>query len=106
MASVPEDLRGRFRVDFTLIRLFLAQRRGDLPAVVEEARPLLAAAEDAVPPGLSEDLRALALVTLGAAELWALRAAEAERHLEQGASLARQIGRPWLEVSGLARTSP
>ena len=99
---VPEDRRGRFRVDVALIRLFLAQRRGDLPAVVEEARPLLAAAADAAPPGLSEDLHALALVTLGAAELWALQPAEAERHLEQGVALARRIGRPWLELSGLA----
>jgi LuxR family transcriptional regulator, maltose regulon positive regulatory protein len=45
---------------------------------------------------------ALALVTLGAAELWALQPAEAERHLEQGVALARRIGRPWLELSGLA----
>jgi LuxR family maltose regulon positive regulatory protein len=86
------------------MRLLLAQRRGDLPAVVEQAQLLLAQDEaaDAALPGRRQDLRALALVSLGTAELWALRGSEAERYLEQGADLARWIGRPWLEVSALA----
>jgi LuxR family maltose regulon positive regulatory protein len=86
------------------MRLMLAQRRGDLPAVVEEAQRLLSPDESAEPalPGRCQDLHALALISLGTAELWALRASEAERHLEQGAALARQIGRPWLGVSALA----
>jgi LuxR family transcriptional regulator, maltose regulon positive regulatory protein len=104
MTSVPPDRRGRFQVNLAIMRLFLAQRRGDLPAVVEEARRLLGPDEaaDTALPGLGQDLRALALVILGTAELWALRAEEAARHLDQGAALARRIGRPWLEVSALA----
>jgi len=104
MASVPADRRGRFQVNLAITRLMLAQRRGDLPAVVEEAQRLLAPGEsaDTAPPGRCQDLRALALVSLGTAELWALRANEAEGHLEQGVALARQIGRPWLGVSALA----
>jgi LuxR family transcriptional regulator, maltose regulon positive regulatory protein len=104
MMSVPADRRGRFQVNLAIMRLMLAQRRGDLPAVVEEAQQLLAPDEsaDATLPERCRDLRALALVSLGTAELWALRASEAERHLEQGADLARRIGRPWLEVSALA----
>jgi len=47
-------------------------------------------------------LRALALVSLGSTELWAARFAEAERHLERGVALARRIGRPYLEFTGLA----
>ena len=72
--------------------------------MVEEAQRLLAPHEaaDAALPARCQDLRALALVNLGTAELWALRVEEAERHLEQGAALARQIGRPWLEVIALA----
>jgi LuxR family transcriptional regulator, maltose regulon positive regulatory protein len=100
MTSVPADRRGRFQVNLAIMRLCLAQRRGDLPAVVKEAQRLLA--PDAALPGLSQDLRALALISLGTAELWALQAAEAERHLDQAAALARRIGRPWLEVSALA----
>jgi LuxR family maltose regulon positive regulatory protein len=86
------------------LRLFLAQRRGDLPAVIEEAQRLLAPAEapDAAQPGQGEELRGMALVTLGAAELWAFRADEAERHFQQGAALGRRIGRPRLEVIALA----
>jgi LuxR family maltose regulon positive regulatory protein len=104
MAAVPADRRGRFQVNLAIMRLSLAQRRGDLPAVVEEARRLLAPDEPAGAglAGVGQDLRAAALVTLGTAELWALKADQAERHLEQGAALARRIGRPWLEVSALA----
>jgi LuxR family maltose regulon positive regulatory protein len=105
--SVPADGRRRFQVNLAIMRLFLSQRRGDLPAVTKEAQRLLAPAEpaDAVQSGLGEDLRALALVSLGAAELWALRAEEAERHLEQGSAIARRIGQPWLEVGGLAHAA-
>jgi LuxR family transcriptional regulator, maltose regulon positive regulatory protein len=48
------------------------------------------------------ELRALALVSLGIAELWSSRVDEAEAHLERGIALARRIGRPFLEISGWA----
>jgi LuxR family maltose regulon positive regulatory protein len=54
-----------------------------------------------VPPGLSQDLRALALVSLGSAEVWTTRLEEAHRHLEEGVALARRNGRPFLEFTGL-----
>ena len=60
-------------------------------------RPL-AEAPDAAQPGLGEELRALALISLGIAEFWAARFEEAERHLEQGVALARRIGRPYPRV--------
>jgi LuxR family maltose regulon positive regulatory protein len=47
-------------------------------------------------------LRALALISLGGAAVWTTRFEEAERHLDQGVALARRIGRPFLEFSGLA----
>ena len=77
-----------------MVRLLLAQQHGHLPAVAEEARRLqdLAEAPDAVQPGLDEDLHALALTSLGIAEVWAGRFEEAEPHLEQGVALARRIG--------------
>ena len=87
-----------------VVRLLLARQRGDLPAAAEEARRLHAAAEarDGARQGRGEDLRALALISLGTAEASAARFEEAERHLEQGIALARRIGRPYLEFTGLA----
>src|SRR6266568_2614236 len=51
--------------------------------------------------GLGEDLRALALINLGIAEYGTARFEGAEPHLEQGVALARRIGRPYLEFTGL-----
>jgi len=82
----------------------LSRQHGNLPVVAEEARRLQALTEapDAVPSGLGEDLRALALVNLGITEYWGGRLEEAEPHLEHGITLARKIGRPYLEFLGLA----
>ena len=101
-ASVPADRRGRFTVMLAMLRLCVSSRRGDRPAVVEQAQRLLAPAKAA---DAGEDLRALTLLNLGAAELWSLRAEEAERHLELSAALARRIGRPFLEASALAHSA-
>ena len=107
-ASVPAGRRGQAHLLLGVVRLLLARQRVNLPAVAEEARRLQALTEapDAVPAGLSEELRALALVNLGITEYWGGRLAEAEPHLEHGITLARKIGRPYLEFLGLAhRTS-
>ena len=112
-ASVPSDRRGRFEVVLAILRLTVASHRGDLPAVVDQSQRLLAPgkaakAADAVPQattGVGDDLRALTLVSLGAAELWSLRPEEAERHLELAVALARRIGRPFLEASALAHSA-
>src|SRR6201986_1657670 len=106
--SVPAGRRGQAHLLLGVVRLLLARQRGNLPAVAEEARRLQALTEapDAVPAGLGEELRALALINLGITEYWGGRLAEAEPHLEQGITLARKIGRPYLEFLGLAhRTS-
>ena len=103
MAAVPADRRGRVQVMLAVLRLFLARRFADFPVVAEEAQRLLAVtdAADAGPIGLSEDLRAAASISLGIAEMWALRFEDAERHLKRGVALARRIGRPYLEFTGL-----
>jgi LuxR family transcriptional regulator, maltose regulon positive regulatory protein len=117
LESVPAPRRGRSQVVLAVVRMRLARQRGDITAVAEEAERLLAPAVTAEPgqydpaqydrapvarAGLGEDLRALALINLGAAELWTSRLDEAGRHLADGIALARQIGRPYLEVVGLA----
>jgi LuxR family maltose regulon positive regulatory protein len=103
-ASVPAGRRRRVQVLLGMAGLLLARQRGDLPVVAEEARRLQAAAEtpDAARPGLGEDLRTLALINLGIAEYATARFEEAEPHLEQGVALARRIGRPYLDFTGLA----
>jgi LuxR family maltose regulon positive regulatory protein len=107
-ASVPAGRRGHAGLLLAVVRLLLARQRENLPSVAEGAQKLQAAAEapEAAPPGLGEDLSALALISLGVAEYRAARYAEAERHLEQGVTLARRIGRPFLEFTGLAHQAP
>jgi LuxR family transcriptional regulator, maltose regulon positive regulatory protein len=105
--SVPADRRGRFEVMLTVLRLYLARQRGDLSALAEAADRLLAAVEISGESqlDLGADLRALTLISLGIAEVWAFRFKDANQHLEQGVALAHQIGRPYLELTGLAHES-
>jgi LuxR family maltose regulon positive regulatory protein len=103
LAPVPDGRQGQAQVLLGMVQLLHARQRGDRPAVAEQAQRLQALAEapEAAQPGLGEDLRALALISLGGAEFWVARFEEAERHLEQGVALARRIGRPYLEFTGL-----
>jgi len=103
-ASVPGARHGQAQLLLGVARLLLARQRADLPTAVEEARRLKAMAESPDPeqPALGEDLRALALISLGSAELRAARFEDADRHLEYGVALARQIERPFLEFTALA----
>src|SRR5262245_279776 len=102
-ALVPEGRRGQAQLLGGMVRLLLARQRGNRSVVAEEAGRLQAAAEalEAAQPALGEELRALALISLGSAEYWAARFEDAERYLEQGIALARRIGRPYLEFTGL-----
>ncbi len=107
-ASVPASRRGRQQVLVGVARLLAGRQRGNLPAVAEQARQLQVATEapDAVEPGLGEDLRALALINLGITEVWTTRFDQARWDLGQGVALARRIGRPFLEFTGLAYQAP
>jgi LuxR family maltose regulon positive regulatory protein len=104
LASVPDDRRERSQVVLAVVRMRLARQRGDLAAAAEQAQQLLApaGAADSARLGLGEDLRALALINLGIAEVWTARFDEADRHLDQGIALAHRTGRPFVEVTGLA----
>jgi LuxR family transcriptional regulator, maltose regulon positive regulatory protein len=103
-APVPEGRQGQAQLLLGIVRLLLARQCGNRPAVAEEAQRLeaMAEGEDAAQPGLGEELRALALITLGSAEHWAT-GEDAGRYLEPGLTLARRIGRPYLEFTGLAQ---
>jgi LuxR family transcriptional regulator, maltose regulon positive regulatory protein len=107
-ASVPDGRRAQLDVLLWIVRLLLARQRGDPQAVAEQTRRLQAPEAlryDAAPAaraGLGEELRALAMISLGSAQAWATWHEDAERHLKQGVALARRAGRPYLEFSGLA----
>jgi LuxR family maltose regulon positive regulatory protein len=104
--ALPDRLR-RLRVTIAALKLSLARRRGNLADVAEQAKFL--ASPVSGPSGediaLGSDLRAVALMNLGTAEAWTLGLPDAERHLEEGAVLAREIGRPYLEVGCLAQVA-
>ena len=98
------DRRAHLQLVLVIVRLSIASHRGDLEAVVEQAHRLLAPAEgpDVSQVGLSDELRALAMLEFGVAELWTGRFAAAERHLEQALAMAQRIERPFLELGAVA----
>ena len=93
------------RVAIAALKLSLARRRGHLAGVLEQVRflnsPVSGQSDEDI--ALGSDLRAVALMNLGTVEAWSLALPDAERHLQEGAILAREIGRPYLEVSCLAQ---
>ncbi len=98
--------RGEYgRLLHGVVRLLLDRQRGNLPAVAADVRELQAMTEvaDASRPGLGADLRALALISLGSTQYWAAAPEDAARHLDSGVALARRIGRPYLEFTGLVQ---
>ena len=103
--TAPPDRQRRLRVAVASLQLALARRRGDLAGVMEQARflasPVTGPSDEDI--ALGSDLRAVALMNLGTAEAWTLGLPDAERHLREGAVLAREIGRPYLEVGCLAQ---
>ena len=103
-ATAPPDRQRRLQVAIASLRLSLARRRGHLAGVLENVRfldsPLTGQSDEDI--ALGSDLRAVALMNLGTVEAWTLALPDAERHLRQGAALAREIGRPYLEVGCLS----
>jgi LuxR family maltose regulon positive regulatory protein len=106
-SAEPADRGEHLQVQLAGLRLLLARHRGDLPAVVDGARRLLAPTEaaDFAQGAFGKEWAALAFIELGIAETWTGRLHDAERHLDRGAALARRIGRPILEVIGLAHAA-
>jgi LuxR family maltose regulon positive regulatory protein len=103
--TAPPERQRRLRVAVAALQLSLARRRGDLVGVVEQvsflASPVTGQSDEDI--ALGSDLRAVALMNLGTAEAWSLGLPDAERHLREGAILARETGRPYLEVGCLAQ---
>ncbi len=103
--TAPPGRQRRLRVAIASLKLSLARRRGHFAGVIEQAKflasPLTGQSDEDI--ALGSDLRAVALMNLGIVEAWSLGLPDAERHLQEGAVLARNIGRPYLEVACLAQ---
>jgi LuxR family maltose regulon positive regulatory protein len=104
ITSTPPDRRHRLEVAIAALKLSLARKRGHLAGVVEQVRflasPITGQSDEDI--ALDSDLRAVALMNLGTVEAWSLGNRDSQRHLQEGADLARKIGRPYLEVACLA----
>ena len=105
LVAAPPDRRHRIQVGIASVKLSLARRRGHLAGVVEQATflasPVTGQSDEDI--ALDSELRTVALMNLGIVEVWFLRLEDGERHLREGADLARKIGRPYLEVGCLAQ---
>jgi LuxR family maltose regulon positive regulatory protein len=101
--TTPPDRQRRLRVAIASLKLSLAGRRGHLAGVTDQvtflASPVTGQSDEEI--ALGSDLRAVALMNLGIVEAWS-GLPDAERHLQEGAALARDIGRPYVEVGCLA----
>jgi LuxR family transcriptional regulator, maltose regulon positive regulatory protein len=91
--TVDPQRRARFDVLLAANKLSLARRRGDFRDVTAHVESL------ARPDGaLGADLRAVALMNLGIAEMWSLALDDARGHLEEAAAIAHNADRAYLEV--------
>ena len=100
LPGAPASRRRRLQVAIASLRLALARRSGQFTEVIEQVNLLdhSVAEESAELIAMGSELRGVALMNLGIVETWSGRRIDAERHLSEGAALARAIGRPYLEV--------
>jgi LuxR family maltose regulon positive regulatory protein len=103
-SEVLAERQQQFAVMLAVVQLALARRRGDLESALHHVSPLLEPVEAGSVTELRmiNDARAVALMNLGIVELWSFRLDDAERHLEQGLALARQIDRPYVQIGCLS----
>jgi LuxR family maltose regulon positive regulatory protein len=99
--SAPPARHRRLEVAIASVRLALARRSGRFAEVIDQVNLLDASISDESNDqiAMGSERRAVALLNLGIVETWSGRLADAERHLSDGAELARTIGRPYLEVA-------
>jgi LuxR family transcriptional regulator, maltose regulon positive regulatory protein len=104
IAATPVERQHRLEVAIAALKLSLARKRGHLAGIVDQVRflasPVTGQSDEDI--ALDSDLRAVALMNLGIVEAWSLGNQDSERHLQEGADLARKIGRPYLEVACLS----
>jgi LuxR family maltose regulon positive regulatory protein len=103
VATTPSARRHQLQMAIASVDLLSARLRGHFDSIFEQTGALLCPGDGptSADAALNSDLKAVALLNLGVTEAWSLRLADSERHLAEGAALARRIGRPYLEVACL-----
>jgi LuxR family transcriptional regulator, maltose regulon positive regulatory protein len=97
--NAPPARQRRLAVAIASLRLALARRSGHFSEVADQVNLLDASLSEDANDQAGSELRAVALLNLGIVETWSRRFEAADRHLSEGATLARAIGRPYLEVA-------
>ena len=101
-AEAPAARRRVFDVYLAVIEVELARRRHDLPKAREALRELEATLSATEGSPVRAEYRALTLMNLGIAELWAGRVEDARQHLEDALGRTPRSSRPFIEVGCLA----
>jgi LuxR family maltose regulon positive regulatory protein len=103
---VPEHRADRFTLLRSLLELIAARRSGEFERVMVLGREILSLqiTTGALTSGMADDeaIRSVALLNLGAAELWTGNLDSAEGHLGQSADLAEHTGLGLLQLEGLS----
>jgi LuxR family transcriptional regulator, maltose regulon positive regulatory protein len=92
------DRRGQFAVARTAVTLYRGRARGDLRMAQVAAEQLLSEAGASNGLGHHEEIRALALSTLGIVELWNNEVDSGTRHLERALAIAGEAELDWIRV--------
>jgi LuxR family maltose regulon positive regulatory protein len=99
--TAPPARRKQLHLAIASLDLLLARLRGHFNGVIAQIGTLPVPDPVHHEAGLAQadDLRALALMNLGVTEAWSMQLADSERHLREGAALAHDINRPYIEVA-------
>jgi LuxR family maltose regulon positive regulatory protein len=99
--SAAPARRRHLAVAIASLQLAMARRSGQFTEVIERVKLLDASISEEPNDQIAvgSELRGVALLNLGIVETWSGRLADAERHLSEGATVARTIGRRYLEVA-------
>jgi LuxR family maltose regulon positive regulatory protein len=104
-ADDPVEDGGAFAIGCAVVALHRARMLGDLDTAVEAARVIVHTDVASEQVDVLEDLRALALLLLGALELWTVSVDVARHTIQSGLAASAARGRPYLTLYGIAHLS-
>jgi LuxR family transcriptional regulator, maltose regulon positive regulatory protein len=106
LSQMPPQRRGAVQNAIACSRLALSRQRGQFGEVVDQLTEMGLAGGDATSEmDFDSDMRGVARMNLGIAEMWSGRMQAGERNLSHGAELARRARRPFLELICLSHLS-
>jgi LuxR family maltose regulon positive regulatory protein len=104
LPRLPEHRRDRYRLLVALLELIVARRSGEFERVLAAGREImeLHVATAAQTVGEDDAVRSVALLNVGAAELWTGALDAAEGHVREAAHTAEHAGLARLQLEGLS----